>query len=194
LPRKLGSIGRAIPNGEIDIITDAGKRARAGEIGELVARGPNISCGYWNRPEETERKFGPLGYRTGDLGYADADGYLFLVGRLHDMIKVGGLRVGAKEIEDVLFEHSSVLDAAVVAAPHHFLGEVPIAFVTLRGTVADAEQSLRAFCATRLTGPKVPARVLIESELPRLAATGKIDRQELRERAALLPAGTADRA
>jgi amino acid adenylation domain-containing protein len=183
LPRKLGSIGRAIPNVVIDVINDAGEVARIGEIGELVARGPNISSGYWNRPEETAQKFGALGYRTGDLGYRDADGYLFLVGRLHDIIKVGAHRVGAKEIEDVLSEHPSVLDAAVVAAPHDLLGEVPVAFVALREALAEAEPSLRAFCAARLAAPKVPARVVVQADLPKLAAAGKIDKASLRERA-----------
>jgi acyl-CoA synthetase (AMP-forming)/AMP-acid ligase II len=183
LPRKLGSIGRAIPNVVIDVIDETGTPVGNGEVGELVARGPNISSGYWNRPEETAQKFGPLGYRTGDLGYRDADGYLFLVGRLHDIIKVGAHRVGAKEIEDVLSEHPSVLDAAVVAAPHDLLGEVPVAFVALRAALAEAEPSLRAFCAARLAAPKVPARVVVQADLPKLAAAGKIDKASLRERA-----------
>jgi long-chain acyl-CoA synthetase len=183
LTRKLGSIGRAIPGVTVDVVNDAGERARPGEIGELIARGPNISRGYWNRPDETREKFGSTGYRTGDLGYADEEGYLFLVGRLHDMIKAGAHRVGAKEIEDTLHQHAAVLEAAVVSAPHHLLGEVPFAFVSLRAPLPDCETALRAFCADRLASYKVPARVIVERELPKLASTGKIDKTSLRQRA-----------
>lgn len=183
LRRKLGSIGKAIPDVEVEVITEAGERAQPGEVGELVARGANMSRGYWNRPDETREKFGPLGYRTGDLGYADDEGFLFLVGRLHDMIKAGAHRVGAKEIEDMLNQHEAVLEAAVVAAPHELLGEVPVAFVSLKAPLADSDNALRAFCAERLPPYKVPARIVIERELPKLPATGKIDKGTLRQRA-----------
>jgi long-chain acyl-CoA synthetase len=180
LSRKLGSIGRPIPGVEILIVNDEGGLAPAGEVGELVARGSNISSGYWNDPEETGRRFGPLGYRTGDLGYADDEGFLYLVGRRHDMIKVGARRVGAREIEDVLHEHPAVHEAAVVAMPHELLGEVPVAAVVLRGGLADPERTLRAFCAGRLPAYKVPARCVVRGELPKLGETGKIDRGAVR--------------
>ncbi|MEZ5287606.1 MAG: asparagine synthase (glutamine-hydrolyzing) [Vicinamibacterales bacterium] len=185
LVRKLGSIGRPIPNVEIAIVTESGERARPMEVGELIARGPNISCGYWNDAEETERRFGPLGYRTGDLGYVDDEGFLYLVGRRHDMIKVGAHRVGAKEIEDVLHQHPAVHEAAVVAAPHQLLGEAPVAFVALKDGGPDG-QALRAFCAVKLAAYKVPVRIEVERELPKLPGSGKIDRTELRRHAAML--------
>jgi amino acid adenylation domain-containing protein len=188
LQQKLGSIGRAIPNVEIQVVDAEGRPCAAGEVGELVARGANISMGYWNDADETQRRFGPLGYRTGDLGYEDADGFIFLVGRKHDMIKVGANRVGAKEIEDVLHDHDRVHEAAVVAAPNDLLGEVPVAFVSLRGAIDDAERSLRAFCASRLPGYKVPERVVICTELPKLEGAGKIDRPALRAQAATIAA------
>ncbi|MCC7181525.1 MAG: acyl--CoA ligase [Acidobacteria bacterium] len=184
LPRKLGSIGRAIPGVEIQVTTEAGRRAGPGETGELVARGENISSGYWNNPEETAERFGPGGYRTGDLGYADEEGYLYLVGRRHDMIKVGANRVGAKEIEEVLHQHPAVFEAAVVAAPHPLLGEAPVAFVALKESLADAENALRAFCASRLAAYKVPVRVIKQPELPKLSAAAKVDRGALRAIAA----------
>ena len=180
---KLGSIGVPIPSVTIHIVREDGTLAAAGETGELVANGPNIAQGYWQNDTETAERFGPLGYRTGDLGYADADGFLFLVGRKHDMIKVGAHRVGAKEIEDVLNEHASIAEAAVVAAPHEMNGEVPIAFVTLKDTLADAERALQAHCAARLAPHKVPVRVIVEHDLPKLAGTGKLDKRTLRERA-----------
>jgi long-chain acyl-CoA synthetase len=186
LPRKLGSIGRPIPEVEIAVITESGEQAKPGQVGELVARGPNISPGYWNRPEETSLRFGPMGYRTGDLGYADEEGYLFLVGRQHDMIKVGAHRVGMKEIEDVLNQHPAVSEAAVVAAPHHLLGEVPLAFVVLKERQVDAQSTLRAFCADRLALYKVPYRVVVKDQLPVLPGSGKLDRTSLRSAAAAM--------
>jgi long-chain acyl-CoA synthetase len=186
LPRKPGSIGRAIPDVEIRVLTEDGRVAAPGEVGELVARGANIAGGYWNRPEESAQRFGPEGYRTGDLGYADDEGFLFLVGRQHDMIKVGANRVGAREIEDVLHEHAAVHEAAVVAAPHDLLGEAPVAFVALRAPLDDAEQTLRAFAASHLTAYKVPSRIVVLPELPKLPGAGKIDRRALRTQAAAL--------
>ena len=182
LRRKLGSIGSAIPGVELRVVREDGGTAARGEVGELVARGENISPGYWNRPDETTERFGSNGYRTGDLGYADSDGCLFLVGRLHDMIKVGANRVGLREIEDALHDHPGVSEAAVVSAPDDLLGEVPIAFVTLRHPLPDPEPALRAFCAARLPPYKVPVRVAVLTELPRLTA-GKIDKRTLREQA-----------
>lgn len=182
LRRKLGSIGIPIPSVTITVIRDDGSVAETGEVGELVASGPNIARGYWNDSTETAARFGPLGYRTGDLGYADAEGFLFLVGRRHDMIKVGAHRVGAKEIEDVLHAHEAVSEAAVVAAPHEINGEVPVAFVSLKSALADPERQLQAHCAARLAPHKVPARVTVEPDLPKLAGTGKIDKRSLRSR------------
>ncbi len=184
LRRKIGSIGRAIPGVTVSVVNDEGREAAAGDVGELVAQGRNIARGYWNDPDETARKFGPAGYRTGDLGYVDEDGYLFLVGRQGDMIKVGANRVGAREIEDVLNEHPMVLEATVVAAPHELLGEVPVAFVALRAPMVGAVNGLRAFCAERLTAYKVPARVEVIDELPKLSGSGKVDKPLLREQAA----------
>ena len=182
--RKIGSIGRAIPNVEIVVQTESGGRAKPGEIGELVARGSNISCGYWNDPHETALRFGPSGYRTGDLGYCDDEGYLFLVGRQHDLIKVGAHRVGLKEIEDVLQAHAAVYEAAVVGAPHEFLGEAPVAFVALKTAIDDLQNQLRAFSATRLEPHKVPLRIVQLDELPKLPGSGKLDRKALRALAA----------
>jgi acyl-coenzyme A synthetase/AMP-(fatty) acid ligase len=184
LQRKMGSIGRPIPNVDIAVIKEDGTRARSGEVGELVARGANIACGYWNSPEESAARFTPLGYRTGDLGYADDEGYLFLVGRQHDMIKVGAHRIGAKEIEEVLQSHPAVSEAAVVAAPHHVLGEVPVAYVTLQKAVDDPQAVLRGHCAAHLAPHKVPHRISALPELPKLAGAGKLDRSTLRRMAA----------
>lgn len=180
LRSKLGSIGRPIPGVDIVVMDEDGRCVTQGAVGELVARGPNISRGYWNNADETARRFSANGYHTGDLGYVDEDGFLFLVGRKHDMIKVGANRVGAKEIEDVLHEHAAVQEAAVVGTAHDLLGEAPIAFVTLREPLEDVANTLRRFCASRLAVYKVPVRVIEIPELPRLAGSGKVDRPTLR--------------
>jgi long-chain acyl-CoA synthetase len=180
LREKLGSIGQPVPGVDIVVRRDDGARAEVGEVGELVASGSSIACGYWNSPKDTERAFTAGGYRTGDLGYRDEEGFLYLVGRRHDMIKVGAHRVGAKEIEDVLHAHPSVLEAAVVPAPHDLLGEVPVACVVLKRASEDTATVLQAFCATRLAPHKVPARVIVCVELPKSEA-GKIDKKPLVE-------------
>jgi amino acid adenylation domain-containing protein len=183
LPDKAGSIGKAIPGVEILVVKDDGTTAARGEVGELVARGANIAMGYWNRPDETRERFGSLGYRTGDLGYADDEGFLFLVGRLHDMLKVGAHRVGAREIEDVLHQFAGVHEVAVVPAPHDLLGEVPVAFMAMSDGGEVDRQTLEAFCHARLPPHKVPAHFIFRSELPKLGAVGKIDKTRLREEA-----------
>lgn len=183
LRRKLGSIGRAIPNVEIQVVKEDGRPAATGEVGELVARGANISQGYWQNATETQERFGPLGYRTGDLGYADQEGFLFLVGRRHDMIKVGAHRVGSREIEDVLHEHPEVHEAAVVAVADDILGEVPVAFVALRDGGRAPQRGLEEFCRQRLAPHKVPVSFFVESDLPKLPGIGKIDKVTLRTRA-----------
>jgi acyl-CoA synthetase (AMP-forming)/AMP-acid ligase II len=181
LRAKPASIGRAIPNVEVVVVDDDGRIADVGVVGELVARGENIAMGYWNNPEETARRFSALGYHTGDLGYKDADGYLFLVGRKHDMIKVGANRVGAKEIEDVLYEHPGVHEAAVVAAVHDLLGEAPVAFVAMRTPVTGLAEALRSHCAASLAPFKVPVHVVELPELPKLPGSPKTNRVLLRQ-------------
>ena len=188
LDRKLGSIGKGIPNVEILVAKDDETIAAAGEVGELVARGSNISCGYWNNPVETAERFGPLGYRTGDLGYADDEGYLFLVGRKHDMIKVGAHRVGAKEIEDVLSEHPGIHEAAVVGVTHPILGEAPLAFVVGRDGDAPDMAALAAFCKSHLAAHKIPIGFVAMPSLPK-SSVGKIDKGALRQLAAKVPHG-----
>lgn len=186
LERKLGSIGRGIPNVEMLVVTDEEKVAAPGEVGELVARGSNISHGYWNDAEETAARFGPLGYRTGDLGFADDEGFLFLVGRKHDMIKVGAHRVGAKEIEDVLNEHPAISEAAVVPVQHQILGEAPLAFVALRQDASFDAWDIQSFCRSRLPVHKIPIEFVPVPALPK-SAIGKIDKLTLRRMAAERP-------
>jgi acyl-CoA synthetase (AMP-forming)/AMP-acid ligase II len=183
--RAPGSIGRAIPNVELLVVKEDGTPAQPGETGEIVARGSNVSSGYWNAPEATHAAFGRLGYRTGDLAVADADGFLHIVGRRHDLLKIAGYRVAPREIEDVLSEHRAVHEAAVVGVADDLLGEAPVAFVVVRPGAAVTEGELTAFCRHRLPPYKVPQQIVTVPDLPRGDA-GKIDKNTLRRMAAAL--------
>jgi long-chain acyl-CoA synthetase len=185
LSRRPGSIGRAISGVTLHVVREDGAFAQPGEVGELVASGPNIMVGYWNRPDESSAAFGPWGYRTGDLARTDEDGFLYLVGRKQDMMKVGAHRVGAAEIEEVLHEHPAVHQAAVVAAADDILGEVPVAFTTARDNCTIEPRDVILFCRQRLPDHKVPSRVLVVEDLPRTEA-GKIDKNVLRNTLATL--------
>ena len=186
LPEKLGSIGQAIPNVELRVIKDDGSLAQPGEVGELVATGTNIMRGYWNQPEETQAVLTEHGFHTGDLGKADDEGFLYVVGRKRDMIKSGANRVSAKEIEETLLEHEALLECAVIGIPDDMLGEAIQAHVVLKPEVnGNAAQKLPealiAFCREHLTEFKVPRTVIVEEKLPK-NASGKIMKEVLRER------------
>ncbi len=181
LHEKIGSIGRPIPNVEVLVVHEDGRLAATGEVGELVARGANIAPGYWRNADETRERFTALGYRTGDLGYRDDEGYLFVVGRRGDMLKVGAHRVGAREIEDVLVEFPGVMEAAVVGVEHDLLGEVPVACVSFQAGHQPDLEALGHFCHTRLAQHKVPARFVLLDDLPKLPGVGKINKRLLKD-------------
>ena len=179
LPRKLGSIGKAIPDVELRVLRDDGTEAGVGETGEIVARGPNIMEGYWNDPGETAEVLDARGYHTGDLGRRDDEGFLYVVGRKREMIKSGAHRISPKEIEEVLVEHPAVDEAAVIGRPDEILGEAIVAFVTLRPAAEEvASDSMLDWCRRRLPPYKVPERIRVLSEFPR-NASGKIDKPGL---------------
>lgn len=180
LPRKLGSIGRAIPNVEVRVLREDHQEADTGETGELVARGSNIMAGYWGDLEETRAVLGPEGFHTGDLGRRDDEGYLYVVGRKREMIKCGAHRISPKEIEETLMEHPDVHEVAVIGVPHEIMGEAIRAYVVLREGSDLAPQDLVGFAATRLPEYKVPAEVRLRSDLPK-NASGKIQKQVLRD-------------
>jgi steroid-24-oyl-CoA synthetase len=176
------SVGRAAPTVEIQIVDPEGLPVPLGSNGEIALRGPTImSRGYWNRPDATEAASLPGGwFRSGDIGYLDADGYLYLVDRAKDMIIRAGENVYCVEIEHVLAEHPDVLDAAVVGVPHKQLGEEVRAVVQLRRGSSTTEADVRAYCAERLASFKVPEYVdLRDGPLPRNPA-GKVLKSVLR--------------
>ncbi len=184
---KLGSIGPCVPNTECMVVDVAtGAELDANEQGELWVRGPQVMRGYLNRPEETARTITPDGWlRTGDIGYADADGDFYIVDRLKELIKYKAYQVAPAELEAVLLSHPAVGDVAVIPAPDEAAGEVPKAFVVLRGE-ATAED-LMAFVAERVAPYKKVRRLEFVAEIPK-SPSGKILRRVLveRERAAVL--------
>ena len=152
----------------------------SGEVGELWARGPMIVAEYWQNPEASAATFVDGWVRTGDLAWLDAEGFCFIADRAKDMLIRGGENIYSSEVENALYEHPAVTDAAVVRIPHRTLGEEPGAVVHLTASMAASEAELQAFCRTRIAAFKVPVRILFLNEtLPR-NANGKILKKDLR--------------
>lgn len=174
LPRKWGSIGKAIPNVDLFVADPHGNRLGSGKKGEIVARGSNMMSGYWNHPEETEKVLKNGLYYTGDIGEMDEEGFIFVVGRSKDMIKVGGNRVSAKEIEEALLAHPEVAEAAVIGIPDDVLGEAPKAFVVLKNRhLTDPNDTLNLFLKKQLAIYKIPKIYEYLDSLPK-NKSGKI--------------------
>jgi acyl-CoA synthetase (AMP-forming)/AMP-acid ligase II len=176
--RRVGSVGRPVPPTELRILDPDGRELAPGEIGELVVRNPGREREYFADPEATAAAWRDGWLHTGDLAYLDEDGFLYLAGRAKDVLIRGGINVHAADVEEVLYEHPAVREAAVAGVPHDVLGEDIGAWVVRRpGGTADAEE-LRAFCAERLSPEKVPRRWIFVDELPR-NATGKVVKRDL---------------
>ncbi|MFT4258971.1 AMP-binding protein [Microbacterium sp.] len=182
-PQKPGSVGPALAGQRIAITDDDGAPVPAGERGEVRISGPTVMRGYLGRPEATADTVADGWLRTGDVGVLDEDGYLFIVDRIKDMIIRGGENIYPKEIEAFLATHPSVLESAVVGAPHEALGEVPVAYVVLLPGSATTVEELIAHSREGLMKIKVPARIEIVDALPR-NPVGKIDKPTLRQRTA----------
>ena len=152
-----------------------------GEVGELWSKGPMNAKGYWNRPEDTATTFVDGWVRTGDLAMLDAEGFCFIVDRAKDMLIRGGENIYCVEVENALYDHPAVMDAAVVGMAHRTLGEEPVAVVTLKPGAEADEQALRAHVAERLAAFKVPVQIRFWPEtLPR-NANGKILKGDLKK-------------
>lgn len=175
-----GSVGKLAPGTELRLVDpDTGRDARPGEAGELLVRGPQVMAGYLGRPEATAGILDAGGWlRTGDLGRIDADGNLFVVDRLKELIKVNALQVAPAELEALLTGHPQVADAAVIARPDEKTGESPVAFVVARGPVEPGQ--LMAWVAARVAPHKRIRAVRLVSEIPR-NPSGKILRRALIE-------------
>jgi acyl-CoA synthetase (AMP-forming)/AMP-acid ligase II len=181
MEKRLQSIGKEGINAEVRIFDDEDRELPPGEVGEIVLRGQNIMKGYWGKPRETTEALRSGWYHTGDLGYIDADGYIYIVDRKKDLIISGGFNVYPKEIENVLDTHPAVLESAVVGIPHPRWGETPLAFVVLkRGVAAPELEGLMGFLRERLADYKLPkGGIQFTQELPR-NASGKVLKRELR--------------
>jgi long-chain acyl-CoA synthetase len=151
-----------------------------GETGEIRIRGPNVTRGYWNRPQDTAQAFVGDRFLTGDIGYMDADGYFYLVDRKKDMIISGGFNVYPQMIEQAIYEHPAVQEVIVIGIPDDYRGEAAKAFVTLRkGAEPFSIEDLREFLAGKLGKHELPVAVEFVRELPR-TSVGKLSRHELR--------------
>ena len=188
---KDNSAGPAFP-GTILEIRDLGDPTRlmpTGERGEVCARGPQVMQGYWNQPEATEASFVDGALRTGDVGYLDGDGYLFLVDRIKDMLLCGGYNVYPRVIEEALYEHPAVAEAVVIGVPDAYRGQAPKAFVTLRPEHAASVDDLCAFLRERVNKIEMPREIEIRDSLPK-TLIGKLSKKELvAEEAAKAAAG-----
>jgi len=179
---RLTSCGRPCPGIELQVVDDEGKEVAAGQHGELVARGANVTRGYWNNLKETNAVFRDGMFRSGDIGYQDADGYIYILDRLKDMIVTGGENVYSGEVEAVIYQHPAVKEVAVFGIPDPKWGELVMASVVLKPGLALNADELVSFCRRSLANFKVPRRVeFSETELPK-NGSGKILKRNLRER------------
>jgi long-chain acyl-CoA synthetase len=179
---RLMSCGRTCPGIEVLVVDESGKEVEAGRPGELVTRGANVMRGYWNNSQETGRAFRDGMFRTGDVGYRDADGYFYILDRSKDMIVTGGENVYSGEVEAVIYEHPAILEAAVFGIPDQQWGELVLACVVLKPGKTLSADELIAHCRRSLANYKVPRRVeFSQTELPK-SGSGKILKRILRER------------
>ncbi|MER5468158.1 long-chain fatty acid--CoA ligase [Streptomyces sp. NPDC002935] len=177
-PRKAGSIGVPIRGVEMRLVGEDGGVVAPGEIGEIAIRGENIMTGYWNRPEATAEAIRDGWFHSGDLARVDEDGFYFIVDRKKDMIIRGGYNVYPREVEEVLYEHPAVAEAAVVGVPHPLHGEEIAAVVTLRPGAEVTTEEIVAHVKERVAAYKYPRIVTIATELPK-GPTGKILKREI---------------
>ncbi|MBO0753312.1 MAG: acyl--CoA ligase, partial [Bradyrhizobiaceae bacterium] len=174
------SCGAPLPVGDMKIVDAGGRELPAGSVGELWVKGPNVVKGYWQDPQANKESFEDGWLKTGDIARLDEEGFCYIVDRAKDMLIRGGENIYCIEVENALYEHPGVIDAAVLAIPHHSLGEQPGAVVTVKPGTAVGENELRDFVAERLAAFKVPVRIVFcESMLPR-NANGKILKGELK--------------
>jgi fatty-acyl-CoA synthase len=181
-PRQWGSVGRPYMCTEVRIVDEEDRDLPAGQAGEMIVRGPTVFKGYYRNPEETERTLRGGWLHTGDVGKYDDLGYLYMVDRLKDMIKTGGLNVYCREIEEVLSRHPDVVEGAVIGVPHPKWGESIRAIVVRRGGAEVTEKTLIEHCRKHLADYKKPTSVVFVDDLPKGTFGGKILKRILREK------------
>jgi long-chain acyl-CoA synthetase len=178
---KPGSVGLPVPGTEVRILDDAGRELEPGEMGEICARSPGVMSGYWHSPDATDEALRGGWLHTGDLGYQDEDGYLFIVDRKKDLIIRGGFNVYPRDVEDALLEHPAIEAAAVVGRPDEIHGEEVVAFVSLRPNGDASAEQLVGWARERIGGYRYPREIHVLDAVP-LTNVGKIDRKLLRAR------------
>ena len=184
--RKPGSIGTPVRGVQLRLVAPDGSDVPPGEVGEIAVRGPNVMKGYWGRPDATKEAIPDGWLRTGDLARQDEDGYFFIVDRKKDLVIRGGFNVYPREIEEVLYEHPAVAEAAVIGIPHATLGEEIGAAAALKPGASATPEELRAFVKARVAAYKYPRHVWLVNSLPK-GPTGKILRREVTAPAGLVP-------
>ena len=176
------AIGIAIPSTDVKIVDDQGHEVATAAVGEVLVRGPQVMQAYWRKPEESESALKNGWLSTGDVGLMDQQGWVYLVDRKKDVIIASGFKVWPREVEDALYEHPHVREAAVIGIPDDYRGENVKACISLREGESITEEEVIKHCRSRLTGYKVPRFIQIVNELPK-TVTGKIQRVALREAA-----------
>ncbi|QQK77167.1 long-chain-fatty-acid--CoA ligase [Salicibibacter cibarius] len=178
---KNGSIGLPWPDTEMAALDqESGDIAPINEVGEIAVRGPQVMQGYWKKEEETNAVFSGDWFKTGDMGYQDEDGFFYIVDRKKDMIIAGGFNIYPREVEEILYEHEAILEAAVVGVPHPYRGETVKAFVVLKEGQEATHEDLEAFCRSKLAAYKIPRIFEQREELPK-TFVGKVLRRALVE-------------
>jgi long-chain acyl-CoA synthetase len=183
--RKFGSIGVPIIGTDAKVVDveDASKEMKIGEPGELLVKGPQVMQGYWNNEEETTDAMDNGWLHTGDIATMDEDGYFYIVDRKKDLILSAGYNVYPREVEEVLYQHPKVLEAAVIGLPDSVRGEKITAYVVLKPGETATATDIRSFCRERLASYKQPRSVVFRDELPKVLGAGKVLRRKLREEA-----------
>jgi acyl-CoA synthetase (AMP-forming)/AMP-acid ligase II len=181
LKDKLGSIGMGLPSTRLQVLKDGHPVVPgSNEVGEIVASGPNVTAGYWNDPDETAKYFRHGALYTGDLARVDADGFIFVVEREREMIKSGGNRVSAKEVEDVIAELADVVEVAVIGVEHELLGEAIKAFIVPKAGSSVTPDQIKTHCQRRLPPFKCPEVVELMPSLPH-NGSGKVLKAKLKQ-------------
>lgn len=178
--RKVGSIGIPFPMTDSKVVDEKGHEVSVGTVGELVLKGPQVMKGYWRKPEQTKEAVRDGWLYTGDLAKMDEDGYFYIVGRKKEMIISGGFNIYPQEVENVLYDHPAVKEAAVIGVPHSYSGERVKAFIVLKEGQRANEQDLLNHCSENLTRYKVPKEIEIRDTLPR-NTVGKLLKRKLVE-------------
>ncbi len=166
-----GSVGTPVENVEIQVLDADDRPVGAGTWGEICIKGPNVMLGYWNRPDDTAQAIRDGWFHSGDIGYMDADGYIYLVDRVKDMINSAGFKIWPREVEEVLFQHPAIRECAVVGLPDPVKGEIPAVFLVLHDGARLSIDEFDTFCRQRIAAYKVPRHVEFVDTLPKNATS-----------------------